>query len=195
VVTINGKGHYLGPWRSKASRVEYDRIISEWLANGRRSPAPQDDGPTVTDLIAAYWTYAEGYYVKNGRPSGVLAGIRIALGFLRDFYGDTRASEFSPLGLKALQMRMVEAGQCRPYVNNNIGHIKRMFKWAVAHEFVPVTVHVACLGRATARAVLVPFSSSQTRTSTTTPSESLKLQPTAACLPGMECSIHSSASC
>jgi integrase len=158
VVTINGKDHYLGPWRSKASRVEFDRIISEWLANGRCLPVRQDDGPTITELIATYWTFAENYYVKNGRPSGVLAGIRIALGFLRDFYGHKCASEFGPLALKALQMRMVEAGQSRPYVNANVAHLKRVFKWAVAHELVPATVFQALAtvpglkaGRTTAR--------------------------------------------
>ena len=35
VVTIAGKDHYLGPWKSKASTVEYDRLIGEWLAAGR----------------------------------------------------------------------------------------------------------------------------------------------------------------
>ena len=36
VVTLNGKDFYLGPWKSKASIAEYDRLIGEWLANGRR---------------------------------------------------------------------------------------------------------------------------------------------------------------
>ncbi len=37
IVTLNGVAHYLGRWKSKASRVEYDRLIGEWLANGRRA--------------------------------------------------------------------------------------------------------------------------------------------------------------
>ena len=35
IVTIGGRDHYLGPWKSKASRIEYDRLIGEWLAAGR----------------------------------------------------------------------------------------------------------------------------------------------------------------
>ena len=31
VVTLNGLDHYLGPWKSKASKAEYDRLIREWL--------------------------------------------------------------------------------------------------------------------------------------------------------------------
>ncbi|MGD0899975.1 MAG: hypothetical protein ABR915_19245 [Thermoguttaceae bacterium] len=38
IVSIQGHDFYLGPWNSKASKVEYDRIISEWLAAGRQLP-------------------------------------------------------------------------------------------------------------------------------------------------------------
>jgi hypothetical protein len=38
IVTIAGRGYYLGPYKSKASLVEYDRLITEWLAAGRPSP-------------------------------------------------------------------------------------------------------------------------------------------------------------
>src|SRR5436305_508691 len=31
VVTIDGKFHYLGPHGSRASRIQYDRLIAEWL--------------------------------------------------------------------------------------------------------------------------------------------------------------------
>ena len=34
-VTICGKDHYLGAWGSKASRVEYERTIKQWEADGR----------------------------------------------------------------------------------------------------------------------------------------------------------------
>ena len=35
VVTLAGVDHYLGPWKSKASRIEYDRLVGEWLTAGR----------------------------------------------------------------------------------------------------------------------------------------------------------------
>jgi hypothetical protein len=35
VVTIDGQDLYCGPWNSREATVEYDRIVSEWLANGR----------------------------------------------------------------------------------------------------------------------------------------------------------------
>jgi hypothetical protein len=38
VVTLNGRDRYLGIWNTEASRQEYERLIGEWLANGRRLP-------------------------------------------------------------------------------------------------------------------------------------------------------------
>jgi catalase (peroxidase I) len=68
-VTIQGRDFYLGPWKSKASYVEYDRLIGEWLANGRQLPRVLDAGLDITELVAAYWQFAEGYYVKDSRPT------------------------------------------------------------------------------------------------------------------------------
>ena len=59
VVTIAGHDHYLGPWRSKASRIEYDRIICEWLACGRSS-INQPTGLTVVELLACFWRFSKG---------------------------------------------------------------------------------------------------------------------------------------
>ena len=35
VVTLNGCDFYLGPHGTKASKLEYDRLIGEWFQNGR----------------------------------------------------------------------------------------------------------------------------------------------------------------
>ena len=40
VVSLSGKDFYLGLWKSKASRIEYDRLIAEWLACGRQLRHP-----------------------------------------------------------------------------------------------------------------------------------------------------------
>ena len=39
MVTLNGKDHYLGTWKTTASKAEYNRLIGEWLAAGRCLPA------------------------------------------------------------------------------------------------------------------------------------------------------------
>ena len=104
VVTIAGRDHYLGPWRSKASKVEYNRLIGEWLAAGRpMSPAAIND-ITVVEVIARYVRFASEYYVKDGRPTGEAQNIKQALRLLKERYGRTPAVEFGPLALKALAL-------------------------------------------------------------------------------------------
>ena len=95
VVTIEGRDFYLGPWKSKASQIEYDRLIGEWLANNRQLPSDGDTAIDVTELVASYWQFAKSYYVKDGKPT-CLACIKVALRFLRQSYGDTQASNFGP---------------------------------------------------------------------------------------------------
>jgi len=85
VVRLGGRDHYLGPWKSLASYVEYDRLIAEYLANGRRpldDQEGQDDAPTVAELMVAYRQYAQQYYRKDGRPTSEAAGIDDALRYL-----------------------------------------------------------------------------------------------------------------
>ena len=35
IATLNGHDIYLGPYGRHVSTVEYDRLVAEWLANGR----------------------------------------------------------------------------------------------------------------------------------------------------------------
>jgi integrase len=144
VVTIAGHDHYLGPWKSKASHIEYDRLVGEWLAQGRPAFMPASPSDlSVVELCAAYWRFAKGYYVKNDAPTSEQAGSQTALRILRRYYGHTAAAAFGPLALKALRGRFIEAGHGRLYVNQNVGRIKRVFRWAAAEELLPVAVYQA----------------------------------------------------
>ena len=90
VVTLNGGDHYLGPHNSKTSIAEYDRLIAEWLANGRRLPHDDENASfTINELIVVYWNFAVGYYVKNGEPTEKNCGIKAAFRFVRELYGRT----------------------------------------------------------------------------------------------------------
>ncbi len=144
VVTLNGKNIYLGPYGTSASKAEYDRVISEWIANGRRLLEPRDDlkpDLAITELIAAYWRHAQSYYVKDGRPTSEQGWIKHAMRPLRRLYGSTLASAFGPLALKAVRQAMIDHGDCRATINGYITRIKRMFKWAVENELVRPDVH------------------------------------------------------
>ena len=68
-VVLNHKKIYLGPHGTKASKIEYDRLIGEWLANDRQLPLDTETPITVVQLCAEYWRYAKSYDVKNGRKT------------------------------------------------------------------------------------------------------------------------------
>ena len=142
VVTIGGKDQYLGPHRSKASLLEYERVISEWLANGRQASANEEGLLTVSEVLARYWKYARQHYRgKDGKPTSSVQEVKQTLRPLRRLYGHTLARDFGPLAVKAIRQVMIEEGLCRETINKRVGTIKRVFRWAVSEELVPPELH------------------------------------------------------
>jgi len=140
VVTIGGKDFYLGPHGTKVSKAEYDRLIAEWLAAGRRSLEVADESLTVDEVLAAYWRYAKGYYRKNGEPTKELDNIRYALRPLQELYGHTPARKLGPKALQTIRQGMIDRDLSRKVINRRIEKIKRCFKWAVSQEILPERV-------------------------------------------------------
>lgn len=144
VVTLCGQDFYLGPYGTPASRAEYDRLIAEWLANGRRLPAPEDGRGadlTVAELAADYLRWAEGYYLKDGNPTSEIGIIKAAIKPLRETYGHVPAKDFGPLSLQAVRDKLIEADKARSSVNRAVCVIRRIFAWGVKNERVPPSVH------------------------------------------------------
>jgi integrase len=139
VVTLNGKDCYLGVYGSTASKREYDRLIAEFLSNGRQLNPGTDY--TIAELARDFLRHAQDYYVKDGVPTSECAYIARAVRPLLDRYGATRACDFKPSGLETIRDRIVATGVCRGTVNGRIYRIVRMFKWGVGKERVPVGVY------------------------------------------------------
>ena len=133
VVTIGGKDHYLGPWGSRRAKVEYERLIGEWTANGGMGGGA-GRAVTVAELVLAYRKFANTYYAA---PSREVAQIRLALRPLVEKYGHTFARDFGPLALKAVREVWIEAGLARRYINQRVGRIVRAWGWAVENELLP----------------------------------------------------------
>ena len=141
VVTIDGKDHYLGKWNTKTSRREYERLIGEWLANGRRlTPDSQKADFRVCELLKAYLDFAKGYYLDDGRPGKEYVCMKHASTPLLDCYSRTPVIEFGPLALKAVRQRWVDAGLTRKHINMRVNRIRRIFKWGVENELVPSSI-------------------------------------------------------
>jgi integrase len=160
VVTLNGHDHYLGVW-PKTSRTApahvrqaYDRLIAEWLRNGRQSARPQMDTLTIAEAIARFWQHVETHYRRpDGTPTNEVNDYRLTLRPLNHLYADTPAGDFGPLALEAVRQLMTDGYTHPKYgpqerlsrnvINQRIERIRRMFKWLVSKQLVQPTVLTA----------------------------------------------------
>lgn len=138
------RDYLLGPYGSAGSKAEYARLIAEWTAAGwsipHAGPAPAD--LTVNELLVRFWHHVEQFYRHpDGRPTGEVDSYRLSLRPVRQLYGHTAAKDFGPLSLKAVRNSMVEAGLARKVVNQRVGRVRRMFKWAVGEQLIPPHVY------------------------------------------------------
>jgi len=152
--TFAGRQIWLGKHGTPESRAKYDRLIGEWLLNGRRAPAiATTAGPTVSTVLAAFLDHAKGYYAapgdigEDGKP--VLVPTREYDNFVesirpvRRIYGQIPAQKFGPNALKVVREHLIQSGICRNVVNRRVGRIKAIFKWAVSAELIPASIYHA----------------------------------------------------
>ncbi len=157
-VRLNGRDIYLGAYGTPESREAYHRLVAAWERNGRESP-PQNADLTVrelslradqqsrgggdlsvNELVLAYVRHAELYYRKNARQTHEVQTVKAAMKRLTAVYGLAPAVDFGPLALKAVRQHMMdEGGLSRGSINRYVGHIRRMFRWAVSNELVPAS--------------------------------------------------------
>lgn len=140
-VRIDGRTIYLGKYDSPDSHRKYDALIARWLS-GEKPASP--DAMTVSRLCVKYIEeHAKLYYRKNGRETSELSVIQAALKPLVKLYGRSKVVDFGPGKLKRVRQTMIDRGLVRASINQNINRIRRLFKWGVENELVPVNVHVA----------------------------------------------------
>lgn len=152
-VNLGGRVIYLGKYGTAESRLEYDRIKAEWLANRHSSKFFRGSGePTMADVCLAYLDHAEKYY-----PTGnEFLNIRSALRPVSDFYAKIYASKFGPLEFRTIRDWWIKTPiefsrkgksdkppkfRSRKTINEQMSRIVRMFKWAVSQGMVRVEVY------------------------------------------------------
>jgi integrase len=160
----------LGDYGSEESRKKYAQKIAEWEA---KDPKPTEGDETiandltVNEVLAAYFDHAEAYYRdKDGKPTGELAEIKLAIRPLRELFGHIPAAKFGPKRLKALRRQMMRQpitvaiketdpqtgqrvtkqkllriGLCRGVINQRIHKIRRAFRWACSEELIDAKVY------------------------------------------------------
>ena len=104
-VRIEGKMYYLGKYNSEASRREYDRIIGEFVANGRQ-PFHRPDEIRIENLVSRFQDY-----VHNEQDFCKYSKTRFArvLKRLNRLYGKQLVSQFGPVALKAIRRQYLIA--------------------------------------------------------------------------------------
>ena len=131
VVTIDGRNHYLGKHGSEESCKLYEQLIAAWKARSFR-PAPSkaikatNEPKLMIELCAAYMAHANTYYVKAGKATGAIYGIRALVKLLTEHCGHVVASEFNSAHVHQLLDVMVAAKLARPYINEHLGRLKRI---------------------------------------------------------------------
>lgn len=148
-VRIKGKDHYLGVFDSPESRDRYDELIAEWFAE-------QGDltfySLTIDEVALQYLKHAEVYYRKNGKPTREVNNIKGALRPLIEKYGAERVREFGPVKLRHIRDSLINKPDARiksgdvrtvsrQYINGGLRRIRRMFKWAVGQQLIPLGLY------------------------------------------------------
>lgn len=139
-VTINGRDYYLGPWRSRVSINEYDRIIAEYLASGRSNCFGLSRNElSVAMLMVDYLKFAKQYYGTGAKSEW--HRIKLALRPVKRLYANTSAGEFDPPCFKAIRQTMIDDGLSRPGINQRMKRITRMFKWSASEGQLSASVY------------------------------------------------------
>lgn len=103
---------YLGPFGSAESKAEYERVLAEWLANGRKLPGKS--GPatslTVNELInPGFLGPCRAVLQKpDSSPSSELRDFKNSLRPFKYLYGLNQARDFGSVALKAIRELMVK---------------------------------------------------------------------------------------
>jgi integrase len=134
-----------GAFNSPESLVAKARLELE-IATSATATAPgtPNSNISVAEVLNAYLEHAKQHYRRSdGTPTSEVREYKIAIRYVRELYGETRAANFGPLAMKAVREKFVGERWCRKTINQRVGRVKRMFKWAVAEELVPPAVHQA----------------------------------------------------
>jgi hypothetical protein len=157
---------YLGKHGTEESKAEYNRVLAEWAANGRQAPigpvAELATDLTIDELVSRFIDHANTIYRDTtGAPTKEYDNYRLSVHPLRLLFGALHVSKFGPVALEQVRDFMIKTGSgrggtdkkgkrwnrrvgkglCRGVVNQRIGRIVRLFKWAASKELIPHTVY------------------------------------------------------
>ena len=143
VVSLGGRDIYLGKYGTKESREEYARLVSEYLKR-RDEPVPAEmrlarrpsKYITVVEAADRYLEWSGSNHSPAHR-----AHVKGMLSCLVNLYENEKAAAIGPAELREVRKVMVAKGWSRNYVNEQIGRLKRMYKWLAAEPLIPISTY------------------------------------------------------
>jgi len=139
---FNGQRESYGRWGPEAER-QFAADLALWTAHGGKFPEDTGglEGLTVRELAARYLAQLEerkGADWLKTTGNGHVYGLRTLL----EVYGESLASEFGPLKLKATQRAMIAQNKVPALstINRHTTTIKALFRWGAGEELVPSSV-------------------------------------------------------
>ncbi len=90
----------------------------------------------VSELVADDLDHAIECYGDQGSRRSTVNNPKPTLRSLVGMFGDEYAEDFGPKKLKELRSSWIELGLSRTYCNDQLGVVKRVFKFGVSEELV-----------------------------------------------------------
>ena len=137
-IKIGGQQIWLGRYGQPHTQEMYDRLIGQWLANGRILPKapPPEAAPQILTILAPYWRWAKERYTSSEVDT-----IKSALRIVEKLYGSLPALQFGPNALRAVRAEMIHTGWTRRQINRQISRVRALFRWAASHEMLPESIY------------------------------------------------------
>lgn len=174
--------YFKGRYGSPQSVAAYKAFLSEYCAEEPVAVLSGSGDVLIVRLLAAYLVHAEQYYPRGA--SSEFGHLRAIAAQLNAFAGGRRVTDFGPRSLKEFRDYLLTAKDAngepldwsRSYINHQISRVRRIFKWGVSEEIVPVEVH-------TALTTMAPLTRGRTTARETTRREPVELSAVNATLP------------
>jgi hypothetical protein len=125
-----------------SAAIELARNIYHQAIFNNQNAGATADVSNIASLASAYTTYVKQYYVdEHGNTTKEADDIRYSLTPLTNLFAALPVNEFGPLKLIEVRNSMIGLDWSRNLINQRVGRIKRMFKWAVSRQLVSPIVY------------------------------------------------------
>jgi len=105
-------------------------------------PTPGSADLTVGQLVEEFLVWARSYYrSSDGRLSRTVENLQDAIRPLLALFLDVRAAEFGPRALKLYRQHLIYSDISRQTINNRVGIVRRVFRWAAQEERIPAALY------------------------------------------------------